>query len=279
MSTGENVVMEGERERRGCRPQFTIRTMLFVTLLIALGMGWYSSMERAREKLRREGEERRKLYRLMKDATNQYNLSLWRNKARERAESKQREVAGVNLKDAKIEVGEFAFAETSFIDCSFRNAILRIDGGAFQGSQLDNTDLADVELTASGSTFQSASFVSADLSGAVITCSGASFQGASFANADLSGAVLTTGGTSFQGVSLDGAKLTAARLEFDVVSFQGANINGAQFQGADLSTADWRTLEGWCYFETPPSYDEETRFPAGFDPVERGWTRVMARDD
>ena len=272
--------MSSHRDRGGCRAQFTIRTALLATLLIALALGWYSSMRSARERFAR-------LYRSLSGA--EAKLRLCQSHAQVRDEVGPKEgrpskgllsfakLDGAKLRDATISVKGMAFPRACFNDCDLRNATLEADGGAFQGAQFDNADLANVKLTGGGSSFQVASFAGADLSGATLTGGGASFQAASFAGADLSGAVLTGSGTSFQGASLEGAKLIGARVVCSEVSFGGVHIDGVQFQGADLSMIDRSSLES-CYFKTPPNYDEKTRFPPGFDPVRQHWTRVMSKD-
>jgi hypothetical protein len=55
--------------------------------------------------------------------------------------------------------------------------------------------------------------------------------------------------------------------------FQGVNISGARLEAADLS-AIARDELARCYFEEPPTYNARTKFPPGFDPVERSWRRV-----
>jgi len=182
------------------------------------------------------------------------------------------------LRDATISVKGNAFQRARFNDCDLQDATLEADGAAFSGAQFDNANLANVKLTGGGCSFQVASFAGADLSGATLTASLASFQVASFAGADLSGAVIRCNGCSFQGASLEGAKLIGARLLCTLPSFGGAHIDGVQFQGADLSKVDRSSLES-CYFQTPPKYDEKTRFPAGFDPVRQHWTRVTSEND
>jgi hypothetical protein len=51
------------------------------------------------------------------------------------------------------------------------------------------------------------------------------------------------------------------------------NFSGARFEGADLSALDSGDLAS-CYFKEPPTYDHQTTFPAGFDPVKNLWRRV-----
>jgi hypothetical protein len=85
--------------------------------------------------------------------------------------------------------------------------------------------------------------------------------------------VLTGGSAAFQGSTFQNARLIGAKIVCGGAAFQGVNIDAAQFQGADVSAIPARNLEE-CYYKTPPTYDDQTRFPAGFDPVEQGWQRV-----
>lgn len=63
-----------------------------------------------------------------------------------------------------------------------------------------------------------------------------------------------------------------AKFERRGLSLEVLRIDGAQFQGADLSQVDAAVLANWT-FQRPPVYDDRTRFPAGFDPAARRWTR------
>ncbi len=115
--------------------------------------------------------------------------------------------------------------------------------------------------------FQGASFKFAILKNAKLTGGESSFQAAVFEDADLSEAVLVGG---LEGVLLKNANCTGVTIKG---SFHGANIDGTEFGSADLTGIQSEDL-GSCYFETPPSYNERTSFPAGFNPKERGWEQT-----
>ena len=74
----------------------------------------------------------------------------------------------------------------------------------------------------------------------------------------------------FQRGSFEDASLIDARLSG---SFQSVNLSGARLEAADLSAIARDDLAS-CYFKVPPTYDARTKFPPGFDPVERSWKRV-----
>ena len=93
----------------------------------------------------------------------------------------------------------------------------------------------------------------------------ASFQESSFVGADLTGATLTGGSSSFQRASFEGAILVGARLSGN---FQVVNIRGLIRRPlGDRSTT-------WPVATSRPTYDAKTKFPPGFDPVERSWNRA-----
>ena len=56
-------------------------------------------------------------------------------------------------------------------------------------------------------------------------------------------------------------------------NFQAVNFSGAKLEAADLSAIARDDLAS-CYFKEPPTYDEKTKFPTGFDPAERSWRPV-----
>ncbi len=118
--------------------------------------------------------------------------------------------------------------------------------------------------------FQFARFDGANLSEATLTGGGASFQASTFVGADLTGSVLSGGAMSFQSASFESANLRGARLSG---SFQVANIDSAHFEGADLSAISSEDLAS-CLFAKPPTFDESTIFPSGFDPVRNMWRMV-----
>lgn len=161
---------------------------------------------------------------------------------------------GANLQNVTISSTTNAFQKASMRDCDLRNATLQGGPAAFQSAQFDGARL-----------------INAKLSGGV-----SSFQGATFVNADLTRAVLTGGSSSFQGASFEGATLCDAQIVCSGASFQSVNISGASFQGADLSALESYSLEA-CYFAEPPLYDGRTKFPDGFDPVARLWSRALAK--
>jgi uncharacterized protein YjbI with pentapeptide repeats len=174
---------------------------------------------------------------------------------------------------ASIDSGESAFQRASFSGGRMRGAILRGDVSTFQLATFDGADLAGARLTASGASFQHATFARCDLSRAALSGSHSSFQLASFAGCDLSRAVLAGDHSAFQATSFQGARLLGAKLRGGGQSFQGIEIDQAQFRGADLSQLDSGTLASWS-FNSPPIYDELTRFPAGFDPAAHKWERA-----
>jgi uncharacterized protein YjbI with pentapeptide repeats len=101
-------------------------------------------------------------------------------------------------------------------------------------------------------------FSEADLIGAELPA--ANLSGADFSYADLSAANLKD--ADLRGVDFSYANLGAANL-------QRADLRGAILLGANLSSADLgETLLGRA------DYDGDTHFPAGFEPVSVGMTRV-----
>lgn len=187
--------------------------------------------------------------------------------------SVQRESAGISA--ASIESGASAFHRASFVGGRMRGAVLRGDVSTFQLATFDGADLAGAKLTGDGASFQGATFAGCNLSGATLSGRLSSFQQATFAGCNLFGAVLTGDDTAFQGTSFQGAKLLGAKLRGGGQSFQGLEIDQALFHGADLSQLESDTLANWS-FSSPPIYDDQTRFPAGFDPAAHNWQRAAA---
>jgi len=120
-----------------------------------------------------------------------------------------------------------------------------------QGTDLQWTNLEEANL-------RGANLQGADLEGANLQ--GANLQGANLRRADL-----TDG--NLQGANLKGANLVNAEL--------GANLKGANFQGANL---DYCWITGADLRETNLDnafslhmvrYNNQTRFPVGFDPTTR----------
>jgi uncharacterized protein YjbI with pentapeptide repeats len=235
------------------RPRFTIRDALAATLLIALAFGWYASHQQAQRE-----------YAQLSRRLNYDEAEADFGKRREETfhEAKQRrhtepfrtlfgvDFSDSNLKGVTMTGPDIAFQLAIFNDANLENARL---AGSFQGAQ----------------------FKRANLAGARLTGGSASFQESSFEGANLTGATLTGGGSSFQASTFQHANLTGARIICSGASFQVVNIDAANFQAADLATIEPGALES-CHFKTPPTYDDQTRFPAGFDPQQQGWNRAPA---
>lgn len=229
-------------------PRFSTRELLLVIVIVAMVLGWASSRQRAdrgrrmqEQRLRYAEEELRRARDELRDQV--------RGPRPDRARSFwEADLEGSNLAGMTIASGENAFQRASFRRC-------RLEGATLQGG------------TAS---FQLARFDGAKLARARLAGGGASFQGSSFDGADLTGATLAGGPSSFLNASFEGATLVKAKLSG---SFQGVNLSGARLEAADLRAIAPDDLAN-CYFKEPPSYDARTRFPAGFDPVERSWRRV-----
>lgn len=229
-------------------PKYSTRSLFVLLFVVAILFGWFNSVRHARLQsnvlLRRleyaEQELRRKtdeLQRLRKGVTPDETRSFW-----------QAGLEGTNLASMTIASDSNAFQRASFSDCNLR----------------------DASLSGGGSSFQEARFDGANLQGATLVGGSSSFQAASFVKSDLTRAKLTGGPTSFQQASFEEATLVDAVL---VGSFQLVNLNGAKLSGADLSGIASSDLET-CYFKQPPTYNAQTKFPAGFDPVQQQWRKV-----
>ena len=83
-------------------------------------------------------------------------------------------------------------------------------------------------------------------------------------------ATLTRGPAPFQSASFEAAIRIDAKL---IGNFQSVNVSGARLEAADLSAIARDELAS-CDFKEPPTYNARTKFPPGFDPVERSWRRV-----
>ena len=235
------------------RLRFTLRDALAATLILALALGGYvyhrqAQSEYAQLARRVNYDEAEADYGKSRHAT--FNEA----KRRRHTEASRTlfavDFSGSNLKGVSITGPDIAFQLAIFNDANLENARL---AGSFQGAQFKNANLAGARLTGGGG----------------------SFQGSSFKGANLTGATLTGGGSSFQASTFQRANLTGARILCSGTSFQAVNIDAANFQAADLSTIDPGALAS-CHFKAPPTYDEKTRFPAGFDPQEQGWNRAPA---
>ena len=175
--------------------------------------------------------------------------------------------------EASITGGISAFQRASFAGGRMQDSVLRGDGATFQEATFEGANLAGAKLTASGAAFQGATLAGCNLTGATLSGSLSSFQQATFAGCNFFGAVLAGDDTAFQGTSFQGARLLGAKLRGGGQSFQGVEIDQAQLQGANLSQLDSVTLASWS-FNSPPTYDDQTRFPTGFDPAAHNWERA-----
>jgi len=90
--------------------------------------------------------------------------------------------------------------------------------------------------------------------------SGQKLRFANFRRANLRAANLS--GADLEGAQLRGADLSRANL--NGANLRGASLSGANLTGADLTGARLRHA----------SYDARTTWPAGFDPVKHGATRL-----
>jgi uncharacterized protein YjbI with pentapeptide repeats len=239
--------------RVGLTPQFLISTTLAFVALVAMAGLWITSA-------RRTNAMNERLVSQLQSAQSELKFSKSRVDSRPTAQERTRLSKGL-------------LSETDLRFINFRNARLTTGNTAFAGSTFDGGDFSNAVITAGDSSFQNAHFNKAILTDATLEGGVGAFQLASFENADLSGATLAGVGSAFQCASFANAKLHGTRFKCTSgTAFQAANIDGAQFDGADLSMLDRQSLES-CYFDTPPTYDDRTSFPSGFDPVARMWTR------
>lgn len=193
---------------------------------------------------------------------------------------RQAEYAMAELRRAQVELAQSQrakrvdrsrpFWEMDLEGTKLAGMTLKIPANSFQRASFRKCDLRKATLEGGAAAFQLAKFDGARLSEAILTGGGASFQASTFVGADLSGAVLSGGSTSFQTASFESANLTGAKLSG---SFQSANIDSARFEGADLSAIASQDLAS-CIFSNPPTYDDKTLFPQGFDPANNEWRQV-----
>ncbi|MFO0959612.1 MAG: pentapeptide repeat-containing protein [Isosphaeraceae bacterium] len=232
-------------------PRISLRGLIYLIVLLALALGWFSAEQRAeRERRRLEQSVRYAQEELdrARDELQDARRGLRPDRARSFWEA---DLEGTNLAGMTIASPENAFQRASFRRCNLEGATLQGGGASFQSSRFDGAKLARASLKGGSASFQSASFDGADLTGATLAGGSASFQRA-----------------SFEGATLVGATLSG--------NFQVINISGARCEGADLSAITAGDLAS-AYFQEPPTYDGRTKFPTGFDPVERSWTRVESR--
>lgn len=230
----------------------TIRTLLGVTLIAAFGFGLIVAVQQ----------------------TNVWRYRYFRAERRLMAAESQLKLRGVARRpDGVARLQRFLF-EAVLEGSDFSNVSIKAGASAFQKTWLVNADLENANIVAGGASFQRATFDHANLHGAQLAGGTSSFQLASFAGADLQGATLTGGDASFQGASFRDADLTGASIKCPAngSAFQAVDLNSAKFERADISAISTGDLES-CYFSEPPTYNEKTRFPSGFDPAVAGWKR------
>ncbi len=247
--------MNDNRQQPGSnRRRITIRSLLALTLIVAIGFGWINAVKRAES----------------------HRDEVWRIQQRLLAANEQLELRDVAEKPQPGTRRHRFLYETNLEGNDFRGVNISAGPSAFQKTWLVDSQLQNTIIVAGTSSFQRARFDHANLQNAQLTGGGASFQLASFAGADLRNASLTGGGASFQCASLRDANLDGATINCPVnsSSFQLVDIDSASFRHADLSAIRAEDLES-CYFFTPPMYDDKTRFPAGFDPAAVGWKLVQ----
>jgi type II secretory pathway pseudopilin PulG len=229
-------------------PRVSIRGLLFLILLAALLFGWRASQQRA-ERERRQQEHRLRYA--------EEELS----RARDELQDQQR---GPRPDRAR------SFWEADLEGSNLAGMTIASAGNAFQRASFRRCRLEGATLEGGASSFQFARFDAAKLARACLKGGSSSFQASSFLGADLTGATLIGGSGSFQRASFEEAILIGAKLSGN---FQLVNISGARFEAADLSAIAHDNLAS-CYFKEPPTYDARTRFPPGFDPVDRSWRRA-----
>ncbi len=150
-----------------------------------------------------------------------------------------------------------ALGEVELEGANLAGMTISSDDNAFQGASFRKCDLHESFLRGGTSAFQHACFDEANLLSARLIADHAAFQLATFVKADLTRATLSGGAASFQGASFENAVMVEATC---IGNFQGSNISGVKFQGANLTAIEADNLAS-CYFDVPPTYDKNTKFP------------------
>lgn len=228
--------------------RLNIREPFLVILLITLGSGWISSVQRVDRK--RRLQEKHLLY-----TEEELRRAMDELRAQKRGTVPDR---------------TRSFWEADLEGSDLRGMTIASNSNAFQGACFRKCKLEEVKLEGGGSSFHGAHFDQAVLVRANLKGGVASFQEATFHGANLTDATLVGGLGSFQGASFEDAILIGATMSGN---FQNANLSGARLQNANLVAIDCANLAR-CYFKVPPSYDSRTSFPVGFDPEEHLWQRV-----
>ena len=229
-------------------PRFSTRGLVFLILLLALLLGWFSTQRRA-DRERRQQEQR---------------LQYAEEELRRARDELRDQLRGPRPDRAR------SFREADLEGSKLAGMTIARDSNAFQRASFRNCRLEGATLEGGASSFQLAHFDAAKLARACLKGGNASFRASSFDGAGLAGANLTGGPASFQGASFEAAIRIDAKLSGQ---FRGVNISGARLEAADLSAIARDELAS-CDFKEPPTYDARTKSPPGFDPVERSWRRV-----
>jgi hypothetical protein len=159
-----------------------------------------------------------------------------------------------------------------------KSPVPHLQGTGWFKAELEGVNLSGVRLP--DSNFEEANLTYADLRNASLVdakLSGARLRGANLRGADLSRAFLED--ADLRGADLSGADLTAAVLmganvngktKLSRANFTEAVLLGLKIDGADLSRADIAKAR-----LEEAEYTKETKFPAGFDPVEHKMLLVV----
>jgi uncharacterized protein YjbI with pentapeptide repeats len=236
-------------------PRLSIRGLFLLILLAALLLGWLSSERRAELERRRAARERQQQDQRLRYASEEL--------------SRARDEVQHLLRGPRPDRNR-SFWESDLEGSNLAGMTIASDGNMFQFASLRRCRLEGTTLKGGASSFQFAHFDAANLARGYLKGDVASFQESSFVGADLTDATLIGGSASFQRASFEEAILIGAKLSGN---FQGANLSGARLEAADLSAIAGDDLAS-CYFKEPPTYDARTKFPPGFDPVERLWRRI-----
>lgn len=160
---------------------------------------------------------------------------------------------------------------------------IRLAGVAFRGYSFSTLD-ADSRPPDPGTNFDGATFENADFTGTWLLHT--SWRGAELTDVDFTGSELTEADlrTNLTNVTLTSANLSGANMcgvtlskllgvKVDHARMYGTNLAGAHLEAADLSTSflHGAVLDG-------ASWDERTRWPAGFTPPAQPTPRNISTD-
>jgi uncharacterized protein YjbI with pentapeptide repeats len=157
----------------------------------------------------------------------------------------------VSLRDSELSGSRMSDVSLYMVDFS-RARLRNVALTSARSYQLDLTD-ADLQgADVSGATFQGARLLRTNLDGLVGV--GANFEQSRIEQ------------SRFVGANLEGASFTAARLtgvDFSGARIDGANLRAARLFGVNLASASLTGVD-----MRGVVFDCDTRFPAGFDPLQ-----------